>query len=60
MLEKLHQHFEMSKYKKHEVILVSEVLELIYGVKIGICKICGGKLHLIESKARPRASPKVA
>ena len=60
MLGKLHQHFELPKYEKPKVILVAEILDLVYDVKVGICKICGGKLHLIESKARPRASPKAA
>jgi len=60
MLDKLHQHFELPKYEKPKVILVAEILDLVYNVKVGVCKICGGKMHLIESKARPRASPKAA
>ena len=60
MLEKLHEHFELPEYKKPQKILVTEILELVYGVEIGKCKHCGGKLLLVESKARPRASPKVA
>jgi hypothetical protein len=60
MLGKLHQHFELPKYEKPKVILVAEILDLVYNVKVGVCKICGGKMHLIESKARPRASPKAA
>jgi hypothetical protein len=56
----LHQHFELPKYEKPKVILVAEILDLVYNVKVGVCKICGGKMHLIESKARPRASPKAA
>jgi len=35
-------------------------MKLVYKVDIGVCKHCGGKLRLIESKARPRASPKAA
>ena len=60
MLEKLHQHFELPQYQKPQRILVAEILELVYGVKVGVCQHCGGKMHLIESKARPRASPKAA
>ncbi len=60
MLEKLHQHFELPLYQKPQRMLVAEILELVYGVKVGVCKHCGGKMHLIESKARPRASPKAA
>jgi len=60
MLKKLHQHFELPEYYKPQIILVTEILELVCGVKVGVCKHCGGKMHLIESKARPRASPKAA
>lgn len=60
MLEKLHEHFELPEYQKPRIILVAEILELVYGVKVGVCQHCGGKMHLIESKARPRASPKAA
>ena len=59
-LEKLHDYFDLSKYEKPERMLVAEVLKLVYGVEIGVCKECGGKLRVIESKARPRASPLVA
>ena len=60
MLKKLHQHFELPEYKKPERLLVADILELVHGVKVGVCKYCGGKMHLIESKARPRASPQAA
>jgi len=60
MLEKLHQHFELTEYQKPKRMLVADILELVYGVKVGVCKHCGGKMHLIESKARPRASPRAA
>ena len=60
MLEKLNQHFELPEYQKPQRLLVAEILELVYGLKVGVCKHCGGKMHLIESKARPRASPKAA
>ena len=57
ILEKLNKYFELPEYQKPQRILVAEILELVYGVKVGVCKHCGGKMHLIESKARPRASP---
>ena len=60
MLERLHQHFELPEYQKPQRILIAEILELVYGVKVGVCQHCGGKMHLVESKARPRASPKAA
>lgn len=60
MLKKLHRHFELLAYQKPQRILVAEILELVYGVKVGVCQHCGGKLHLVESKARPRASPMAA
>ncbi|HDO26948.1 MAG TPA: IS91 family transposase [Bacteroidetes bacterium] len=60
MLEKLHQHFELPEYQKPRSLLVAEILELVHGVKVGVCKQCGGKMHLVESKARPRASPRAA
>jgi len=60
MLKKLYRHFELPEYQKPQRILVAQILELLYGVKIGVCKHCGGKLRLIESKPRPRAAPKAA
>ena len=59
-LTKMHEYFDMSIYQKPPKLLIIEVLEIVYGVKIGQCKHCGGKMVLVESKARPRASPKVA
>ncbi len=60
MLERLHEHFELPEYQKPQKVLVADILELVYGVEIGKCKHCGGRMLLVESKARPRASPKVA
>ena len=60
MLGKLHEHFDLPEYQKPQKILVADILELVYGVEIGKCKHCGGRMLLVESKARPRASPKVA
>jgi hypothetical protein len=60
MLENLHDYFELPHYEKPQRILVFALMKLVYNVEIGVCKHCGGKLRLIESKARPRASPKVA
>jgi hypothetical protein len=60
MLGNLHKYFELPEYQKPQKLLVADILELVYGVKVGVCKHCGGKMHLIESKARPRASPNVA
>ena len=59
-LTKMHEYFDLSIYQKPPKLLIIEVLEIVYGVKIGQCKHCGGKMVLVESKARPRASPKVA
>ena len=59
-LDKLHIYFNLPKYEKPVKILVAELLEILYDVQIGVCKECGGKLILIQSKERPRASPKVA
>jgi hypothetical protein len=59
-LTQLYEYFELDAYQKPPSLLFVEVLELVYGVKPGICKHCGGKMILIGSKARPRASPKVA
>ena len=60
MLGNLHDYFELPPYEKTQKILVFALLKLVYNVDIGVCKYCGGKLRLIESKDRPRASPKVA
>lgn len=57
MLEKLFEYFELPEYKKPQKILVEALIKLIYGKDIRVCRYCGGKLILIESKARPRASP---
>jgi len=59
-LTQLYEYFELDEYQKPPKLLIIEVLELVYGVKPGICKHCGGKMVLVKSKTRPRASPKVA
>lgn len=56
-LTKLRAYFNLSAYQKPVRMLVSEVLELVYGIKPGLCPKCKGKMILIEAKARPRASP---
>ena len=60
MLRNLHDYFELPSYEKPQKILVFALMKLVYKVDIGVCKHCGGKMRLIESKVRPRASPKVA
>ena len=60
MLGKLHKYFKLPVYEKPQKILVFALMKLVYKRDIGVCKYCGGKLRLIESKDRPRASPKVA
>lgn len=59
-LTKLFEYFKLPTYKKHEALLVFEILKLVHNEEVGICKHCGGKMILIESKDRPtksRASP---
>ena len=62
MLEKLHEYFNLDKYKKPYHFSTLEVLEIVYKTKPGICKVCGGRLIVVESRGRPlaRASPKTA
>ena len=60
MLGNLHDYFELPPYEKPQKILVFALMKLVYKVDIGVCKYCGGKLRLIESKGRPRASTKAA
>ncbi len=55
MLEKLFEYFQMSTYEKPKTILMVELLKLVHNVKVGVCKHCGGKMVVIESKDRPRA-----
>ena len=59
-LTKMHVYFDLNIYQKPPKLLIIEVLEMVYGVKIGQCRHCGGKMILVESKARPRARPNVA
>ncbi len=60
MLKKLFEYFEKPAYTKPKTILVVELLKLIHNVEVGVCKHCGGRMRVIESKDRPqktRASP---
>jgi len=61
MLEKLFEYFKLPAYQKPKVLLVLELLKSLYDVEIGVCRHCGGKMILIDSKERPiakaRASP---
>ncbi len=61
-LEKLYEYFNLNKYVKPCKLTTLEVLEMVYKIKPGVCKVCGGKLIVIEVKQRPRsrASPKAA
>lgn len=61
-LTKLHEYFNLEKYEKPVMFTSIELMELLYNIKPGVCKDCGGKLIVIEAKGRnpPRASPKVA
>lgn len=59
-LKKLFEYFGKPAYIKPKTILVVELLKLIYNVEVGVCKHCGGRMRVIESKDRPqktRASP---
>lgn len=56
-LTSLRVYFKLSAYEKPVKLKVAEVLELVWGIKPGICPKCGGKLLLTDYKARPRASP---
>ena len=60
MLKKLFEYFKKPAYTKPKTILVVELLKLIHNVEVGVCKHCGGRMRVIESKDRPqktRASP---
>ncbi len=57
VLKKLYEYFDLTKYEKPANLLVADVLKSSYGIEVGICKECGGKMRIIESKARKRASP---
>jgi len=59
-LTMLFEYFKLDNYQKPPKLLIVKVLELVYGVKPGICNRCGGRMILVKSKARPRASPAVA
>ena len=59
-LKKLYEYFNMGEYKKPIKIFVADILQLVYGIKVGVCTECGGKMRAIESKERPRVSPKIA
>ena len=60
MLEKIFEYFELPSYEKPKAILMAELLKLLHNVDIGVCKYCGGKLILIESKERPRAASRAS
>lgn len=63
-LTKLREYFDLSAYEKAPNFNVADILERVWGIQPGICSKCGGKLKLIDHKARPgeyrrhaRASP---
>ncbi len=58
-LTRLREYFKLSAYKKPIRFKVAKILELVWGVKPGVCPKCGGRLLLTDHKARPRASPVV-
>jgi hypothetical protein len=62
ILKKLHDYFNLDEYEKPYHFTTLEVLEILYKTKLNICKVCGGRLIVIESIGRPlpRASPKTA
>jgi len=60
MLEKLFEYFELPAYQKPKTILVVELLKLIHNVEVGICRHCGGRMIVIESKDRPRAKSRAS
>ena len=55
VLVKLHDYFNLDKYEKPRKLTTLEVLELVYKTKPGVCKVCGGRLIVVESKQRPRS-----
>jgi len=61
MLEKLFEYFQLPAYRKPKALLVVEILKLVHNVDVGVCKYCGGRMGVVESKERPvkrsRASP---
>ncbi len=40
MLTKLRAYFDLSQYQKPVRMLVAEILELVYGIKLGVCPKC--------------------
>ncbi len=56
-LTNLRVYFELSAYEKPVKLKIIEVLELVWGIKPGVCPKCGGRLLSVEHKARPRALP---
>ena len=60
MLRKLFEYFELPAYQKPKTILVIELLKLIHNVEVGICRHCGGRMIVIESKDRPRAKSRAS
>jgi hypothetical protein len=52
-LTKLRDYFNLSAYEKAPKLNIAEILERVWGIQAGICPKCGGKLKLIDYKARP-------
>jgi hypothetical protein len=56
-LTALMEYFYKPKYKKSESKSVAELIEIIYGIEIGLCPICKqGMMKTIKTKPRPRAA----
>jgi len=60
VLKKLFEYFDKPAYTKPKTILVVELLKLIHNVEVGVCKQCGGRMIVIESKDRPRAKSRAS
>ncbi len=60
MLRKLFEYFELPAYQKPKTILVVELLKLIHNVGVGICRHCGARMIVIESKDRPRTKSRAS
>ena len=57
-LTNLREYFELSPYVKPIKPTLIEILERVFNIKPCVCPKCGGRLILIDHKARPRASPR--
>ena len=60
MLKKLFEYFKLPDYKKPEVLSVFDLLKSVHNIEIGVCKYCGGRMVVIESKDRPKAKPRAS